>query len=73
MNHNLHGSHSYFARHPVLEPLEGRALLSGLNVPAALRSGLIQGIEPQGIKTVPSGVAAILGARAAVPGASSST
>jgi hypothetical protein len=62
MNRNRHGAHRHFARHPALEPLEGRALLSALNLPASVQPGLIQRIEQPGIKTVPAGVAAILSA-----------
>jgi hypothetical protein len=68
MDRNRHGSHRHFVRHPALDPLEGRTLLSSLNAPASLPSGLIQGIEQQGIKTVPAGVAAILSALSGGPG-----
>jgi hypothetical protein len=49
---------------PSLEPLEGRALLSGLNpaLPAASRSALVGRFLPSGITTDPAGVAAVLNA-----------
>jgi len=62
MDRNRRRSQRHFAYHLALEPLEGRALLSGLGVTATARSAVIQGIHPTGIKTAPEGVAAILAA-----------
>jgi hypothetical protein len=69
MDYHRPGSHGRLARRPSLERLEQRALQSGLNVPASVpRSGLIQGIEQPGIKTVAAGVSAILAALGGGPG-----
>jgi hypothetical protein len=53
---------------PSCETLEGRELLSGLNLPASVGSGLSQGIAQHAIKTVPAGVAAITSALGGGPG-----
>src|SRR4029077_5418446 len=53
---------------PACETLEGRALPSGLNIPASLESALIAGISHHAIKTQPQGVSAIVGALAGGPG-----
>jgi hypothetical protein len=56
------------AHRPSCEPLEGRALLSGLSLPSSLQSTLLQGINSHTIKTVPGGVSAITSALGGGPG-----
>ena len=56
------------ARQPSCETLEGRALLSGLNIPASLQSALVQGISVHSIKTEPAGISAIKSALGGGPG-----
>jgi hypothetical protein len=51
--------HYTIAFRPSGETLEGRALLSGLNIPASLQSALSQGVGSGAIKTSPAGVSAI--------------
>jgi hypothetical protein len=53
---------------PTCETLEGRALLSGLNIPASLQSALQQGIGAHSIKTEPAGISAIKSALGGGPG-----
>ena len=67
--------HSYRSRtdrrvalQPSCETLEGRALLSGLNLPASLQSALLHGIGSHSIKTEPAGISAIKSALGGGPG-----
>ena len=67
--------HSYRSRtdrrvalQPTCETLEGRALLSGLNIPASVQSALLHGIGSHSIKTEPAGVSAIKSALGGGPG-----
>jgi hypothetical protein len=59
----MHSSRSRTKRHVALQPscetLEGRALLSGLDIPASVQSALLHGIGSHAIKTEPAGISAI--------------
>jgi len=56
------------ALQPSCETLEGRALLSGLDIPASLQSALLHGIGSHSIKTEPAGISAITSALGGGPG-----
>jgi hypothetical protein len=68
MHGNRPRSHRFINHRPACETLEGRALLSGLNLPGPLQSALVQGVAHHSIKTVPAGVAAIKSALGGGPG-----
>jgi hypothetical protein len=56
--------HSLKTSRPIVESLEGRTLLSGLNqvLLSGVRAALVGALQPRGITTDPAGVAAIMNA-----------
>jgi hypothetical protein len=68
MHHERSRTGRRVALHPSCETLEGRALLSGLDIPASVQSALLHGIGSHAIKTEPAGISAITSALGGGPG-----